>query len=161
MFPILWGYDRDKVIKKLQLAGVPYMPVCMPWDMLAPHEGQARSNHGQTLARLAERGGLGPDEVLAILDGYSVFSRRIPVEKACHDLCQRIAAWVSEEVELMKAEPQTTTTAVEPSREHLLKAGDALVRCISIAGGKEPSYALVADWLYRMAERQELANHGR
>jgi hypothetical protein len=46
-----------------------------------------------------------------------------------------------------------TTPAIEPAREHLLKASDALVRCIAIAGGTEPSYALVAEWLYRMADK--------
>jgi hypothetical protein len=37
--------------------------------MLAPHEEQARRNHSQTLQRLAERGGLGPNEMLAVMDG--------------------------------------------------------------------------------------------
>ena len=31
-----------------------------PWALLEPHEAQARANHGgQSLKRLAERGGLG------------------------------------------------------------------------------------------------------
>jgi hypothetical protein len=47
-----------------------------------------------------------------------------------------------------------TTPAIEPpASEHLLKAADALVRCIAIAGGTDTSYALVANWLYRTAER--------
>ncbi len=96
MFPILWGYDVKAAIKTLRAAGVPCMPVCIPWDMLAPHARQAKSNHGQTLERLAERGGLGPGEALAVLDDRRW--DRIPVEKACHELCQRIAAWVSAEV---------------------------------------------------------------
>ena len=41
----------------------------IPWAMIAPHEMQAIQNHGgQTLARLAERGGLSPCEALAVLD---------------------------------------------------------------------------------------------
>lgn len=42
----------------------------LPWEMLAPHEHQAMSNHGgQSLERLASRGGLSPLEaVLVLLD---------------------------------------------------------------------------------------------
>jgi len=38
------------------------------WSVIAPHEDQARRNHGQTLARLAERGGLDPIEALAVIE---------------------------------------------------------------------------------------------
>jgi len=42
----------------------------IPWDVVAPHEEQARLNHGgQSLQRLAERGGLSSCEaVYVILD---------------------------------------------------------------------------------------------
>lgn len=44
----------------------PYQSI--PWDMLTPHEAQAERNHGgQTLKRLAERGGLSWAEALAVL----------------------------------------------------------------------------------------------
>jgi hypothetical protein len=39
----------------------------IPWAMIAPHESRARANHGQSLARLAERGGLCPSEALDVL----------------------------------------------------------------------------------------------
>lgn len=40
----------------------------IPWDAIAPHEAQAMRNHGgQTLARLAERHGLGPNEALCVM----------------------------------------------------------------------------------------------
>lgn len=42
----------------------------IPWAMIAPHEAQAQSNHGQTLERLAQRGGLGVSEALDILEGH-------------------------------------------------------------------------------------------
>lgn len=51
MFPIL----HDPVIKAI------------PWDTLTPHEAQAQTNHGQSLARLAHRGGLGIEEAYCIL----------------------------------------------------------------------------------------------
>lgn len=40
----------------------------VPWDMVAPHEAQALRNHGQTLERLAERGGLDWSELLRVLE---------------------------------------------------------------------------------------------
>lgn len=47
--------------------GVPFE---IPWEFIAPHDWQARRNHGgQTLARLSERGGLALSEVIAVLEG--------------------------------------------------------------------------------------------
>lgn len=40
----------------------------VPWEMVAPHEMQAHENHDQTLERLAERGGLGACELVAVLE---------------------------------------------------------------------------------------------
>lgn len=41
----------------------------IPWDMVAPHERQALMNHGgQSLERLAERGGLSACEAVAVLE---------------------------------------------------------------------------------------------
>lgn len=39
----------------------------LPWRVIEPHEQQAERNHGQTLARLAERGGLSVVEAVAVL----------------------------------------------------------------------------------------------
>ena len=36
--------------------------------MIAPHEAQAQHNHKQSLERLAQRGGLSPDEALAVIE---------------------------------------------------------------------------------------------
>ena len=41
----------------------------IPFDMIAPHEAQAQSNHGQSLERLAQRGGLAACEALDIIEG--------------------------------------------------------------------------------------------
>lgn len=47
----------------------------IPWRMILPHEAQAQANHsGQTLERLAERGGLSPEETLAVLDDVPFFN---------------------------------------------------------------------------------------
>lgn len=40
----------------------------IPWEAIAPHEKQAMSNHGQTIKRLAERGGLEWTEALAVME---------------------------------------------------------------------------------------------
>ncbi len=41
----------------------------IPWSVIAPHEAQARQNHGQSLSRLAERGGLCWSEAWGVLTG--------------------------------------------------------------------------------------------
>ena len=61
-FPLLFSVyaeDRDDI-----KAGC---PLTVPWALVAPHEAQAHRNHSQSLRRLAERGGLGPCELVAVL----------------------------------------------------------------------------------------------
>lgn len=43
-------------------------PRDVPWSLLAPHEVWALRNHGQNLKTLADRGGLAPDEMLAVIE---------------------------------------------------------------------------------------------
>lgn len=40
----------------------------LPWPIIVPHAIQAQINHNQSLKRLAERGGLSPCEMLAVLE---------------------------------------------------------------------------------------------
>jgi hypothetical protein len=40
----------------------------IPWEVVEPHAKQAEQNHGQTLERLAERGGLDLSELAAVLE---------------------------------------------------------------------------------------------
>lgn len=40
----------------------------IPWALLEPHEPQAYRNHSQSIVRLAARGGLTPEEAVAILE---------------------------------------------------------------------------------------------
>ena len=56
MFPIL-ASQRE----------VLHGPRSIPWCIVAPFEARARTSHGQTLERLAERGGLSPRELLLVL----------------------------------------------------------------------------------------------
>ena len=39
----------------------------IPWDFISSHEEQAQINHGQSLKRLNERGGLGLSELYCVL----------------------------------------------------------------------------------------------
>lgn len=76
-----------------------------PWEMIAPHAKQAMTNHGQTLERLAERGGLAPIEALAIIEGYgyselkvcpendALFFRRVEAFKKAQAAPIAVTAW--------------------------------------------------------------------
>lgn len=64
-FPVLWQvYGENR--KQFEALGC---PKSVPWSLVAPHERQAVSNHSQTLERLAQRGGLCPVELVAVLEG--------------------------------------------------------------------------------------------
>lgn len=61
-FPVLMD-DRER-------RAHPAAPQDVPWAFLDRHEYWASRNHcGQTLRRLAERGGLCPSEMVAIAEG--------------------------------------------------------------------------------------------
>lgn len=59
LFPIL-GDDQIKAL---------------PWYVFEPHEKQAQCNHSQSLARLAQRGGLGIEEAYCVLNDIEILSR--------------------------------------------------------------------------------------
>ncbi len=60
-FPFLSNCDRER-------RHHPEWPVSVPWKLIEPHAAQASKNHGgQTLQRLAERGGLSIHEMYAVL----------------------------------------------------------------------------------------------
>ena len=45
-------------------------PSSVPWEKVAPHEQQAKENHGgQSLERLADRCGLSPVELYLVMHG--------------------------------------------------------------------------------------------
>lgn len=63
-FPILWQWHlRAEHDEAVRLG----CPRSLPWSLFEGHERQAQRNHGQTLERLAERGGLCPKEAIAVL----------------------------------------------------------------------------------------------
>lgn len=52
----------------LQSRGYPGIPSEIPWAIVANYGESAMRNHDQTLERLAERGGLSPCELIAVLE---------------------------------------------------------------------------------------------
>jgi len=78
----------------------------VPWAMLEACERRAQRNHGQSLERLAERGGLDAGETLCILDdkswdeaypGTATSGLSVDDEETLHiRLAARIAAWEKE-----------------------------------------------------------------
>lgn len=64
-FPVLWPCRRDEIARHTDLG----CPRSVPWSLVEPHAQQAERNHGgQSLSRLAERGGLCPSELCAVLE---------------------------------------------------------------------------------------------
>lgn len=56
-FPILPAWDHPRLLTDV------------PWSLIAPHEAQAKQNHGgQSLVELARRGGLSECELIAVLE---------------------------------------------------------------------------------------------
>jgi hypothetical protein len=69
----------------------PDAPREVPWDFIEPHRRQALKNHDQTLERLAERGGLDPTEMVAVLEDRHY--RNIRQIEAVDRLKELLAAW--------------------------------------------------------------------
>lgn len=59
-FPIMLGWENrnNKTLRR-----------SIPWAAIVPHEPQAIKNHSQSLERLAQRGGLSPQEAIAVISG--------------------------------------------------------------------------------------------
>ena len=66
-------------------------PQTIPWVMLIPHETQAWLNHHQTFEELANRGGLGWAEALAILEDKK-WRDAIHSEKEAEPIVKRLVA---------------------------------------------------------------------
>ena len=45
------------------------IPRSVSWDVVLPHSERALENHDQTLERLAQRGGLSPQELWCVVHG--------------------------------------------------------------------------------------------
>lgn len=67
----------------------------IPWGIIETHERQALKNHGQTLKRLAQRGGLGADEALAIILGTDWFSMTVNERKQAESELESLVVEIS------------------------------------------------------------------
>ncbi len=65
-FPVIVGQSR---LPREVLAA---WPRSVPWSFAETFRDQAQSNHQQTLERLAERGGLAPDEMWLAAHGHNL-----------------------------------------------------------------------------------------
>lgn len=72
----------------------------VPWVMVAPHAKQAEYNHSQTLEGLAQRGGLSPDELIAVLEDRKWY--RMPMLEANDKLKSYIELYEQEENKRLK-----------------------------------------------------------
>lgn len=68
--------ESERLTRRLELIEGRRFPIMgggpnIPWVIIAPYESQAQSNHGQSLERLAQRGGLDIGEAIAIMTGKS------------------------------------------------------------------------------------------
>ena len=69
MFPVLLPSGRwPEVSHAVREDSFPFAVAGVPWALIAKHQVQARANHGQSLERLAERGGLSAAEAVAVLE---------------------------------------------------------------------------------------------
>lgn len=85
----------------------------IPWAVMEPHELQALRNHAQGLDRLAARGGVTPEEAVAIIEGRPW--KRMPFSEA-RDTLMGYVAKVGD-TRLRPAEP--TDIKRDPIREAL------------------------------------------
>lgn len=86
MFPVLRPQSRT---------GHQWTIQAIPWELIAPHDAQAKANHGgQSLEDLAKRGGLCPVEANAVLDD-SRYPWGKAINKAAEErrLIERVEAW--------------------------------------------------------------------
>lgn len=81
MFPVLLAWDdkRGSAFNALE-SGCSFLVVGVPWELLDACTVRIRANHGQSIERLAERGGLDPAELCAILEDRNYAP--MPFEKA-------------------------------------------------------------------------------
>ena len=66
----------------------------IPWGLIAAHNDRAKENHsGQDLERLAERGGLGMMEAIAVIEDKPLVGMSMDQETALNKLSQLVATY--------------------------------------------------------------------
>lgn len=103
MFPIKVDvYGQKSPVALARQRGVPYLVVCVPWEMIDPHKQQAIRNHMQSLETLASRGGLSAAEAVAVLEdkawGDAWRNLGMDAARANETLARLVAEWVEREL---------------------------------------------------------------
>lgn len=102
----------------------------LPWEMIAPHEEQARENHSQTLKRLAERGGLSPTEALAILDDRKYpWGKKLDEAADLAELNRRLESSSIQQLEKERAAHTETRAKLEAVTSELTELKEIHRRC--------------------------------
>jgi hypothetical protein len=87
------GTEREFPIQLRQEDRAVGMPDSVPWSVVETWKKQVERNHGQTLERLAERGGLSPEELYCAASGQSV---SVLIGGTLGKSQEELAEWVKE-----------------------------------------------------------------
>jgi hypothetical protein len=86
----------------------------VPWWVMAPHEAQSQRNHGQSIKRIAERGGFSGAEAWCIVTGQHWHAIEKNIEEG-ERLWRTFAAQVNDPRD--KRDPETISRALLRSNE--------------------------------------------
>jgi hypothetical protein len=67
-------------------------PCEVPWSLVEPWRARIEATHSQTLERLNERGGLGPDELWLAAHGHGLFKVKVDEREAASWLLRVLAS---------------------------------------------------------------------
>lgn len=137
-FPILVPYRHPHEPGQTEEVG------SIPWRVIAPHWKTAKRNHGQTLERLAERGGLAASEAVAVIEdrawhrmdrSEAIARLRVLVAEAGDDLSPYAPFFDAE----IQGEQTMTAVAVQDSKTNTMhmrmhREGAGHYRTVTIEG---------------------------
>lgn len=95
-------------------------PRSIPWALIEPQDAQAHSNHGQSLERLAERGGLSPSEAVAVIEGRKW--RAMENVEAVAELRRHVTAYEETGITALRADVERLTRERDDARESVDRA---------------------------------------
>lgn len=123
----------------------------VPWEVMAPYESQAQTNHSQTLKRLAERGGLGCAEAWAVVNGLGL-------RAIMSDFAAAKASWIQfadginrhySELAALRAKVEEQAKALA---EFVVQYAD---KCVELDAARQENQRLVTaneNWHLRMGQ---------
>lgn len=128
----------------------------VPWEVMLPHENQAQKNHGQTLRRLAERGGLGPHEAWAVVNGLSFFKHSKGEVESWENKWREFAAQTNRRYERLERELSEAKKQIENLIPGFFAGNEALEKLSALQAhylALEEKYDTLKDIADRMAEQ--------